>query len=95
MTPKGEAPAVLGSLVVDANVLFGALLRDSTNRNLILHGQLDLHAPEWLWGELERNRAFLVKKSRATDAAFNLLIEGLHHAFSGEPEATAGKIGFI
>ena len=76
MSPDTSA-ANFGSLVVDANVLFGALLRDSTNRNLILHGQLDLHAPDWLWDELERNRAFLVKKSRVTNAAFDLLMEGL------------------
>jgi predicted nucleic acid-binding protein len=56
-------PAKLGGIVVDANILFGALLRDSTNRNLMLHGNLDLHAPEWLWDELTRNREFLVKKS--------------------------------
>lgn len=81
-------PAGLGNLVVDANALFGALLRDSTNRNLILHGQLDLHAPEWLWDELERNRAFLVKKSGAPDAAFDLLIEGLQDHVRSIPLAT-------
>lgn len=88
MTPPDRAPADVGSLVVDANVLFGALLRDSTNRNLILHGQLDLHAPDWLWGELERNKAFLVKKSRATNAAFDLLIEGLQDHVRSIPLAT-------
>ena len=80
--------ANLGNLVVDANILFGALLGDNTNRNLILHGQLDLHAPEWLWDELERNRSYLVKKSRATDAAFDLLMEGLRDYVRSIPLAT-------
>lgn len=79
--------AELGPLVVDANVLFGALLRDSTNRRLILHGQLELHAPAWLWDELERNRPFLIKKSRASREAFDLLIEGLKEHVRSVPLA--------
>jgi len=87
MKPAPQTP-VLGKLVVDANVLVGALLRDSTNRNLILHGQLDLHAPEWLWDEFERNRSLLLKKSRATGASLDLLIERLQDQVRSIPMAT-------
>lgn len=61
-----EAP-----LVVDANVLFSALLRDSTTRRLILDGGLDLYAPVWLWEEADARRDFLLRKSRLPPAVFD------------------------
>lgn len=67
----------VGALVVDANVVFGALLRDGTNRGLILHGNLDLHSPDAVWGELDRNRDFLCRKAHASGAAFDLLVAGM------------------
>lgn len=64
-------------VVVDANVLFGALLRDGTTRRLLLYGGLELHTPPTIWAEFERNRTELLKKSRATEAAFDLLLGAL------------------
>jgi predicted nucleic acid-binding protein len=72
-------------LVVDANVLFSALLRDGTTRHIILHGGLDLHTPEALWDELERNRAYLLRKSGATEAAFDRLLELLRDRIASIP----------
>lgn len=74
------------SLVVDANVLFGALLRDGTNRGLILHGGLDLHSPHAVWGEMERNRDFLRKKSHASGEAFDLLVASLRSRVRSIPQ---------
>jgi predicted nucleic acid-binding protein len=42
-------------LVVDANVLFAALLAKSVTRALIFNSQLKLHAPEFLLGELKEH----------------------------------------
>lgn len=67
-------PRLDGPVVVDANVLFGALLRDGTTRQLLLYGGLNLYTPPTIWAEFERNRAYLLKKSRATEAAFDLLL---------------------
>lgn len=66
-----------GPTVVDANVLFAALLRDSTTRHLLLYGDLELHTPDHIWDEFERNRQHLLEKSRATEPAFDLLVESL------------------
>lgn len=75
MTVGDARPA--GPLVVDANVLFSALLRDGTTRHVILYGDFDLHAPEHLFDELTRNRAYLVAKSGATEGAFDLLLDAM------------------
>lgn len=87
MTRAAPKPRLDGPLVVDANVLFSALLRDGTTRHLLLYGGLDLHTPDAIWDELERNRGCLVKKSRATEAAFDLLLDALRDRIGGIPVA--------
>lgn len=42
-------------LIVDANVLFSALLAKSTTRKLLFNPQLKLYAPEYLISELEEH----------------------------------------
>ena len=74
-----------GPVVVDANVLFGALLRDGTTRRLLLYGGLELHTPPTIWDEFERNRPELLKKSRATEAAFDLLVGALRDRIGDVP----------
>lgn len=71
--------------MVDANILMGALLRDGATRHLLLSGGLDLHAPETLWEELERNQAYLQTKSGATEAAYKLLLEILRTKIKSVP----------
>lgn len=77
--------AIDGPLVVDANILFSALLRDGATRRLLLDGQLNVHTPSHIWSEFERNRAFLLKKSRATRSAFDILIDSLKDRLSDIP----------
>jgi predicted nucleic acid-binding protein len=84
-------PRLDGPIVVDANVLFGALLRDGTTRRLLLYGGLDLHTPGIIWREFERNRAYLLKKSRATEAAFDLLLDALRDRIGEVPLALIGE----
>lgn len=58
-------------LVIDANILFSALLKDSTTRNLILDMRLKLFAPRFLiieyikYSEELRKRSKLDKKNFA------------------------------
>ncbi|HEX9710581.1 MAG TPA: PIN domain-containing protein [Candidatus Thermoplasmatota archaeon] len=80
-----RSPRLDGPVVVDANVLFGALLRDGTTRHLLLYGGLALHTPSHIWSEFERNRTYLLKKSRATDAAFSLLLDSLRDRIADVP----------
>ncbi len=80
-------PRLDGPVIVDANVLFGALLRDGTTRHLLLYGDLDLHTPSTIWAEFERNRPYLLKKSRVTGAAFDLLLGALRDRTGDLPPA--------
>jgi len=49
--------------VVDANVLIAALLRDSTTRRLILLGGRELHAPRYLFEEVDAHWDGLCERS--------------------------------
>ena len=80
-------PRLDGRVVVDANILFGVLLGDGTTRRLLLYGGLDLHSPATIWEEFDRNRAHLLAKSRATEAAFDLLLDALRDRISEVPLA--------
>src|SRR3989304_3704044 len=48
---------------MDANVLIAALLRDSTTRKLITMGGMDLHAPEYLFEEIQAHSEELRDRS--------------------------------
>ena len=50
-------------LVVDANVIVAALLRDSTTRRLLILGGHELHAPRLLFEEIGEHWAEFVKRS--------------------------------
>lgn len=78
----------MGPLVVDANILFSAALRDGSTRGLILRGRLNLHAPEWLWAELADNRDMLVSRSGMSPEAFDLLVVLLREHIRTVPRAT-------
>ena len=78
-------------LMLDANILFAALLRDGTARRLLLEGDLDLHTPEWIWDEMTRNRAWLVAKSGANLASLELLTGLLRDAVHDVPAAVTDR----
>ena len=51
-------------LVVDANILIAALIRDSTTRKLLLSEKFELVAPEFLAGEIDKHIAEISKKAK-------------------------------
>jgi len=63
--------------VVDANVLIAALLRDSTTRNLIVLGGMELHAPRYLMREVEAHWEELIARSGVPLAALRAALRTL------------------
>jgi len=64
-------------LVVDANVLFSALIKDSFAYNLLFSGPLHLFTPEYIFTELEKHKEELLKKTERTTEEFFRLLETL------------------
>jgi predicted nucleic acid-binding protein len=57
-------------LVVDANVLFSALIRDGVTRKLFFEDRLELFAPEYLFEEFAGHRKEILQKSQRSEVEF-------------------------
>lgn len=64
-------------LVVDANILFSAILKDSLTRKLVCDETLELFAPKFLLIEFAKYSAELQKKSRLSTQNFLVIAERL------------------
>jgi predicted nucleic acid-binding protein len=62
-------------LVVDANILFAALIKENITSELLLKREFHLFAPDFIFIEFEKYRDYLKNKSERTDEDFDHLLE--------------------
>lgn len=53
-------------LIVDANILFAALIKNSFSHQLLFSGKLHLYTSEFIFRELEKHKDELLKKTSRT-----------------------------
>ncbi|NVM31437.1 MAG: PIN domain-containing protein [Candidatus Helarchaeota archaeon] len=58
-------------LVIDANILFAALIKKSTTADLLITGDFKLYAPEFLLIEFQKYEALILKKTHRSQKEFN------------------------
>ena len=58
-------------LVIDANILFAALIKDSTTAKLITNSVFTLFAPTFLIKEFEKYKKEIIRKTRRSVKEFN------------------------
>ena len=61
-------------LVVDTNVVFSALVKNSRTREMLFYPALKLYAPEYLFEELEEHRKEIEEKAGITDDEFDVFV---------------------
>lgn len=61
-------------LVLDSNIIFSALIKKSTTRNIILSDVFELHAPEYIFSEITKHKEVLLRKSKINHADFDALL---------------------
>ena len=61
-------------LVVDANILFAALIKENITSELLLKREFHLFAPEFIFDEFKKYRDYLKNKSERTDEDFDHLL---------------------
>ncbi|MFH1247426.1 MAG: PIN domain-containing protein [Candidatus Micrarchaeota archaeon] len=61
-------------LVVDTNIVISAIIRDATTRKLLFHPALELYAPEYIFEELERNKAEVIQKAGISLSEFETFL---------------------
>ena len=64
-------------LIVDANVLFAALIKDSTTRELLLSNELSLLVPEFIIEEFEKHTEELKVKTKLSERELSSLVSAL------------------
>jgi predicted nucleic acid-binding protein len=60
-------------LVIDANILFAALIKQNVTSDLIFSNDLHLYAPEFLYDEFFKYKNLIKQKTGATDEEIELL----------------------
>ncbi|MBI5391825.1 putative toxin-antitoxin system toxin component, PIN family [Candidatus Woesearchaeota archaeon] len=65
------------SLVIDANILFAALIKESVTAEIIFSSSVNLFAPEFLFEEFERHRGEILKKTKRKGEQFEEIVKAL------------------
>jgi len=62
-------------LVVDANILFASMIKDSLTAELLLSDKLSLFAPEFLFDEFIKYREYILDKTNRSKEDFELFLK--------------------
>ena len=62
------------SLVIDANCIIAALIRNSKSREIIISGKFDLVSPDYLLDEINKHLEYITKKSGVPLEELKLLL---------------------
>ncbi|MBI5635876.1 hypothetical protein HY993_02855 [Candidatus Micrarchaeota archaeon] len=69
-------------LVVDANILFSAVIRNAMTRYLFSYGGLALFAPDFIFEEFEEHKPEILLKTQKTESEFNAIFNLLKEKIS-------------
>ncbi|HEY9205726.1 MAG TPA: PIN domain-containing protein [Candidatus Methanoperedens sp.] len=61
-------------LVLDSNIIFSALIKKSTTRDIILSDIFDLYAPEYIFSEITKHKELLLRKSKLGEGELDALL---------------------
>jgi predicted nucleic acid-binding protein len=90
-------------IVVDANVVFAALTKNSITRELLLYLFIKYYSPDFLLSELQKHKKELMAKSHLSDAAYGetirLLLSNVkvvsRFAYGSEIKRALKVIGYL
>ncbi len=62
-------------LVIDANILFAALIKEGSTAELLISDKIQLFAPEFLFEEFSKYENLILKKTHRSDVEFNQFLD--------------------
>lgn len=62
-------------IILDANILFSALIKDSTIRKIILEYDGQFLFPEYIFEEMKKHQEMLYQKTKLDEKEFNQLLQ--------------------
>ena len=73
-------------LIVDANVLFSALIKEGLTAELLISDKLQFFAPEFLFTEFAKYKDLILRKTHRNEEDFNNFLEILKEQISIVPK---------
>ncbi|MFW9972283.1 MAG: PIN domain-containing protein [Candidatus Odinarchaeota archaeon] len=73
-------------LVVDANILFAALIKEGSTAELLISDKLQLFAPEFLFTEFAKYEELILKKTHRSHKEFNQFLDLLKEQITVIPK---------
>jgi predicted nucleic acid-binding protein len=73
-------------LVVDANILFAALIKEGSTAELLISDKLQLFAPEFLFEEFSKYKELILKKTHRSNEEFNQFFDLLNDQITIVPK---------
>ncbi|TFG01290.1 MAG: PIN domain-containing protein [Promethearchaeota archaeon] len=64
-------------LVVDTNIFFSGLIKDSITRKILLNPEYEFYVPDFFLYELKKYEQYLIKKTNLTKNEFKLVLDKL------------------
>lgn len=80
-TPSSTKP-----IVIDANIVFAAFIKDGATREIILDRGLDLRSPPWLWEEVAARYDWILEKSKSPETLLDQLLRQVRARITDVPE---------
>ena len=78
-------------LIIDANILFAALLKDSTTRTILFNKKFEFIAPSYIFSEISKYRNYIIKKVGINNEDFEILLKLIFENIKIIPEAEYAK----
>ena len=78
-------------LVIDSNILFAALLKDSTTRTILFNKKFEFIAPSYIFSEISKYRNYIIKKVGINNEDFEILLKLIFENIKIIPEAEYAK----
>ena len=73
-------------LVVDANILFAALIKEGSTAELLISDKIHLFAPEFLFEEFSKYKELILKKTHRSNEEFNQFLDILKNQITIVPK---------
>jgi predicted nucleic acid-binding protein len=73
-------------LVVDANVILAALIKDGKTREVLMSRSFKFVAPDFIKDETQKHKAYVKKKAGLSDVEFDLLLNLIFSEIETIPE---------
>jgi len=73
-------------IIVDANILFAALIKDNVTAELLVRNDFHLYAPEFIFEEFEEYKELILKKTERTPDEFERFLNILQRRITLVPK---------